>query len=215
MNELMDRRLKKMDHKVKYSKVPMDEHEASALIVRVRNHYNKPARKWPKFIIPVPTVAVIAFMFFQINYQPTNSSQQEITLLSQRPVNTEMKSHQTIQSDEAQQTIEQASSQEENQSSTMVRHTYVIHNEEMYVQTEERVEESELEEPIGSVKPDVPAEQSGASIASQEKIYSVKGTDSSEFVAIKSRRSKGMGSNSVSEQAYYLFEKEESLPMAQ
>ncbi|MCP3029314.1 hypothetical protein [Halobacillus sp. A5] len=216
MNELMDRRLKKMDHKVKYNKVPRDEHEASALIVKVRNHYNKPAKKWPRYIIPVPTVAVLAFIFFQINDQPSSSSQHEISLLSQRSVNTEMKSQQVVHNDEAQQSIEQASDRDDNSSSTMIRHTYVIYNDNMYVQTDDRVEEDDLEEPIGSVEPDSPAEQqSRKSITSEEKIYSVKGSEAEDLVAIKSRRSKGIGSSSVSEQGYYLFKKEDALPMAQ
>ncbi|GGF33873.1 hypothetical protein GCM10010954_36160 [Halobacillus andaensis] len=216
MNELMDRRLKKMNHKVKYNKVPMDQHDASALIVKVRNHTHQPSRKWIKYIFPVPAVAVVAFMFLQINYQPSNSSEQEISFLTQRSLNTEMKSQQFIINDEAQQNIEQASNTENSQSSTMVRHTYIIYNDNMYVQTDEQVDESALEEPIGHVKPETPAEQQrGASVTSEEKIFSVKGTDPNDLIAIKSRRNKGIGSTAVSQHGYFIFEKEEALPMAQ
>ncbi|MFG6150483.1 hypothetical protein [Halobacillus sp. B23F22_1] len=216
MNELMDRRLKKMNHNIKYNKVPMDQHDASALIVKVRNHTHPSSLRWIKYIFPVPAVAVVAFMFFQINYQPSNSSEQEISFLSQRSMNTEMKSQQFITNDEAQKNIEQASNTEDTQSSTMVRHTYIIYDDNMYVQTNEQVDESDLEKPIGHVKPETPAEQQrGASVTSEEKIYSVKGTDHHDQIAIKSRRSTGIGSTAVSQHGYFIFEKEEALPMAQ
>lgn len=216
MNELMDRRLKKMNHNVKYQKVPMDEQEVNKLVNKVTKQTSKPTKNWARAALPVPAVAVLAFVFFQLNYQPPYSSANDISLLSQRSINTEMKSQQLIENEEAQDSIEQASEQGERESSTIVRQTYIIHNDNMFVQTGKRVEKSDLKESLGSVKPENSLDQQrGNSVNSEERIYSIQGVDEQRLVAIKSRRSTGIGSSSISQQGYFIFEREDSLPIAQ
>ncbi|MCP3031842.1 hypothetical protein LF817_10850 [Halobacillus sp. A1] len=211
MNELMDRRLKKMNHNVKYQQVPMDEYEMDKLLNQATNQAPKNSKVWKKSALPMPAAAVLIFMIFQV--QPSHSSQYDTTSLSQRPVHTEMKGQQLIENDEAQHTIEQASAQSEQQTYTMVRHTYIIFNDEMFVQTGETIEKSKLVETIGTVKPETSAElQRRQSITSKENIYSVEGMDENEVIAIKSRRSTG---HETTKKDYYIFQKQDSLPIAQ
>ncbi|MFC7322117.1 hypothetical protein [Halobacillus campisalis] len=211
MNELMDHRLKKMNHNLKYQQVPMDEFEMDKLLNQATNQPPRNSKIWRKAALPMPAAAVLIFMIFQV--QPSHSSQYDTASLSQRPVHTEMKGQQLIENDNVQDTIEQASAQSEQQTYTMVRHTYIIYNDEMFVQTDESIDRSRLVETIGTVKPEASAElQRGQSITSNEKIYSVSGMDEEEVIAIKSRRSTGHG---PTKKDYYIFQKQESLPIAQ
>ncbi|UOR10407.1 hypothetical protein [Halobacillus amylolyticus] len=220
MNDLLDRRLKKMDHNVKYQKVPMRERDIESMIHQVTHHPAKrPAKKWMKLTFPMPAVAVIAFLCFQVSNQPSESTTHKSVPLSERSLVTEHKAQQTSGSSTNVQSIQQTSSMdiaEQKQSSTMVRQTYVMFEDDMFAQTGNRVTETELSKVIGTVKTSTALEQQrNNAFFPEADIYSIKGMDASEKIAIHSRRSTGIGSSSISQQGYFIFEKKEPLPAAQ
>lgn len=96
--------------------------------------------------------------------------------------------------------------------STMIRETYVIHNDQQFVQTGKTVQTEQLGEVLGTIQ----VERMMNEILLQEtEIYSIKGEDDEDRIAIESRRNTGIGSTSISKKGYFVFERKEPLPQAQ
>ncbi|WP_082235620.1 hypothetical protein [Halobacillus massiliensis] len=214
MNELMDHRLKKMNHDVKYKKVPMGEHETHKIIHHVKNRpvRNYRTTHWKK-TLPLSTVAAAAVIAFQFYSYPSNTETQEATLASQRSANIELKEQQMVTAEE-QESIELLSGNKD-EASPIVRKTYVIHKDSLYVQTERQVQPQLLDKSIGTAVPQESSNQRQSSLPQQEKIYAVKGEEEQEAVAIKSWRYVGTGASRINQKGYFIFEREESLPLAQ
>ncbi|MFD2923282.1 hypothetical protein [Halobacillus naozhouensis] len=221
MNDLLDYKLKKMDHNVKYRKVPMKEQDIDEMVQQVTNHQSKkPLKNWIKLTFPMPAVAVIALLCFQVTNQPAESEVHKAAPLSERSLVTELKAQQSLASTSSQdQTVQPLSGTkwtDRKQGPTMIRQTYVMFEEEMYVQTGNRVEKSKLHQVIGTVKPGNASEQHAKQAFFPETdIYSIEGNDSSEKIAIHSRRSTGIGTSSISQQGFFIFKKQQPLPAAQ
>ncbi|UOQ91712.1 hypothetical protein MUO14_14290 [Halobacillus shinanisalinarum] len=220
MNDLLDHRLKKMDHNMKYQKVPMRKPDIENMVHQVTHQPTKrPVKKWMKFTFPMPAVAAIAFLCFQVTNQPSETAMHKAVPLSERSLVTEHKAQQPIESSTNVQSIQQTSGteiSEQKQRSTMVRQTYVMFDDHMFVQTGKRVTETELSKVIGTVKTSTAQEQQrNNAFFPEADIYSIKGADASNKIAIQSRRSTGIGSSSISQQGYFIFEKKEPLPAAQ
>ncbi|WP_173917822.1 hypothetical protein [Halobacillus sp. Marseille-Q1614] len=213
MNELMDHRLKKMNHQVKYEKVPMGEHEVHKMIHQVKNQPATPRTSWAKTALPFPAMAILAVIAFQFYNQPSDTETFDVTLNSQRSADMEMKDLQT-QNIESAEKIELVSGNTKD-TSTIVRQTYIIHNDEFYVQTGRQVQPDELDKPVGTATPKPSESQKFIPFTQHETIYAVKGEDEQHIVAIKSWQSTGIGSGNISQQGYFVFEKEEALPIAQ
>ncbi|WP_079525477.1 hypothetical protein [Halobacillus hunanensis] len=221
MNDLIDHKLKKMDHNVKYRKVPMEERDIDKMVQQVTNHQSKkPTKNWMKITLPMPAVAVIALLCFQVTSQPSQSEVHKASPLSERSLVTELKAQQSVTSTsspgQSVQTLSGTTWTDHKQSPTMIRQTYVMFQNEMYVQTGNRVEKSELHEVIGTVKPGNASEQQPQqAFFPKTDIYSIEGMDSSEKIAIHSRRSTGIGTSSISQKGFFVFEKQQPLPAAQ
>lgn len=210
-----------MDHNVKYRKVPMKERDIDEMVQRVTNHQSKKQMKnWMKITFPMPAVAVIALLCFQVTNDPSQSEVQKASPFPERSLVTELKAQQSVASTssygQSVQPLSGAKWTDRKQSPTMIRQTYVMFENEMYVQTGNRVEESELHQVIGTVKPGNASEQQPQQAFFPETdIYSIEGIDSSEKIAIHSRRSTGIGTSSISQQGFFVFKKQQPLPAAQ
>lgn len=212
MNDLLDHKLKKMDHKVKYKKVPFHEERMQKAVFQ-----GKPKtahRSWLRKTAPVPLVALIALFCFYVSDTPSRTSIYTAAMLPEKSTVTELKTYQQKAELQSGTVVEKSSLTSRQQSSTMVRETYVIHNEHHYIQTGKRVEETELGEVVGTVKGNLSSD-TPTSFFPETKIHSIKGESEKEVIAIQSRRSTGIGSTFISKQGYFVFEKKHRLPSAQ
>ncbi|MGI8316443.1 hypothetical protein [Halobacillus mangrovi] len=207
MNDLLAHKLKKIDKKVKQDKVSFDkEHTHKAVIARMHKP-NGSNQLRVSLMISLPAIALVTFFCLQI--LDTHSGT-PIHTASMHPEKTMAFVAKTAAFHDG--TLDKKSFTSTEASSTMIRETYVIHNNEHFVQTGELVNPEELNEILGLVKNEDSAEElalrrNSSSFFPEAKIYSIKGRDKNEMIAIQSTRSTGIGSSSISNQGYFVFKK--------
>lgn len=211
MNDLLDHKLKKLDHQIKYNYVSFDEEKMKKAVLASQKANNKRSRSWVLRTAPIPLVAVLSLICFQLAF-PSSSTETHLASLS--PVKSNVTEMKTSIYAEPKMLSTKASDQTTltKGKSTMVRETYVLHNNSEFVQTGRTVDPSQLNEVIGTVKIDRLANEP---LLQETKIYSIKGENTEEFIAIQSRRNTGIGSTSISKQGYFVFEHRKPLPAAQ
>ncbi|UOQ44435.1 hypothetical protein MUN89_00085 [Halobacillus salinarum] len=221
MNDLLDRRLKKMNHDVKYNKVAFEEKDIQKIVQKAKQRPHRFRKSWMVRTLPIPAAAVLLFLCFQVMQSPSDQMHTASFLPEKQLADKEKMTQTFDQSNIHQLKGEQSlqGAQAGDQTSTMVRQTYVIHEGARYVQTGQLVDSSRLDEVIGTVQDSTaqtaPSMNHAPMLFPKAKIYSVKGKKDSEAIAIQSRHNSGVGSSSVSQQGYFLFEKEAELKKAQ
>ncbi|TGB01905.1 hypothetical protein [Halobacillus salinus] len=203
MNDLLDRKLKKLDHNIKYDHVPFDKDKTKMAVLEAPKTSRKQSYSWLFKAMPVPLLAALVIVCFQFDFSPSSS---ETHMAAQSPIKsnvTEMKTSIYAEPEMLSNNTEGKATMTKSQS-TMVRETYVFHNDQEYIQTGRTVNQPELHEVIGTVKIEQVANEP---LLEETKIYSIKGEDTDEHIAIQSRRNTGIGSTSISKQGYFVFEK--------
>ena len=84
MNDLLDRRLKKIDHNVKYTKVAFDELNTKKF-VKLAIYTSQPKKRTLLLCtLPLPVLAFSAVLFFQIFDTPSSTSIQTGSMVSDK-----------------------------------------------------------------------------------------------------------------------------------
>lgn len=207
MSDLIDRKLKKMNKEIKFDEVPFDQRHMHKSILQSLRRKPKKQSTWIKKSSPIPA-AVILLIITGLHLSQAEPNTETAGLMTERIPTPELK---TATSETTPSFAKQASPHHAN-TSKMVRETYVIHEDEQFIQTGKRVTSEELGEVIGTVEQKLPDEntQSLASVAHflpETKIYKIKGNEAKDRIAIQSWRSTGIGTTAVSKQGYFVFEK--------
>ncbi|WP_226585307.1 hypothetical protein [Halobacillus litoralis] len=201
MSDLIDRKLKKLNQDIKYDQVPYDQRYMKrnvhqSLKSRPKKH---PEFKMKSWLLPVMTLLIL---FTAVQLASTKTEMEEAGLLTPK---------------ESAAGFKVASAKKEaafmNQpASKMVQETYVIHQDEQFYQTGKTVSPDQLGEVIGTITPshlDESLKEAGE-FQTETKIFTIKGVENQNKIAIRSWRNTGIGAATISTEGYYVFEKSEA-----
>ncbi|QAS52511.1 hypothetical protein [Halobacillus litoralis] len=218
MSDIMDRKLKKMNQDVKYCQVPFDRRhmQRSVLHSLKRKRIRKVSRL--KKIAPLPIFMTLLFTGLHLFSPASPPASEQASLLPEKSTAAELKS--VTHASKASHTNGQSAVPPSNNTSMMVRETYVIHEDEQFVQTGNRIPKEQLGEVVGTIEHKPPTEnqnklESVTAFLPKTKIYKIKGSEGENSIAIQSWRSTGVGSTSISKQGYFIFEKSRPMKNAQ
>ncbi len=220
MNDLLDRRLKKMNHNVKYKRVSFKEKDIQRMVRRTKQKSARSSKSWMKLALPIPIVTLLAAMVLLYFNTPSRTPMYTAATLEDKQVTTSLKSVPIFDKSDINQTkaFDRGASTEA-ETSTIIQETYVIHNGERYVQTGQVVKASQLDQVIGTVTENQSKVQKPANtppnLFPKAKIYSIEGKEASKYIAIQSRHNIGIGTSSVSKQGIFIFEKQKQLAKSQ
>ncbi|WP_281659398.1 hypothetical protein [Halobacillus sp. Cin3] len=201
MNDLTDRKLKKMNHRVKYDHVPFDERYMKKNVIHTMNHGK--TRHKSSFLMKkklwVP--AFVTAAAFTVTWNTNGPSTEEAGSMAYQST----PSHVKVPAPAAGADIAHTSS-------TMVRETYIIYEDEEFHQTNTLVSKEQLGEVVGVIGHQSPGEEAEPltqvnNFQPEAKIYTIKGENQTDKVAVQSWRNTGIGSPTVSTQGYFVFEK--------
>ncbi|MBA2176715.1 hypothetical protein H0266_17640 [Halobacillus locisalis] len=211
MNDLLDRKLKKLDRQLKYDEVPFDEEHMKKAVLRAPKARPSTTPSWIRRTAPLPLIAALTFFCIQFVTNPADHAIYTANMLPSKSSVTELKTQTNanlLSFDQKKADITSPSPKQ----STMIRETYVIHNDHQFVQTGKTVQTEELGEVLGTIQIKRMMDET---LRQETEIYSIKGEDDEDRIAIESRRNTGIGSTSISKQGYFVFERKEPLPQAQ
>ncbi|MCA0972566.1 hypothetical protein LCM20_18365 [Halobacillus litoralis] len=202
MNDLLDRKLKKLDHNIKYDQVTFNEARTKKAVLNAPKSETTPP-SWFKKAAPLPLIAVAIILCFQLLQAPPSTDTHMASLSPEKNVTSDMKTPVFSEAKFLSGEGIQSTSTQPVKRSTMVRETYVLHNNHEFVQTGQTVQESQLKDVVGTAEIEP---LSHDSYTHETKIYSIEGENPEKVIAIQSRRNTGIGSTSISKQGYFVFE---------
>lgn len=218
MSDLIDRKLKKFNQETKYDHVPFDKRYTYKSVLRSLDKKQTKKVNWMKRYPPLPLIAVLILSCLQLSQGPSHTTKHTASPLTEKNSITELKTDKSIT--EVSFASDTSGSKYSASPSKMVRETYVIHRDESFVQTDQRVESEQLDEVIGTIQHPRPVKDTYkltnvTAFYPQTKIYSIKGKDKQDKIAIQSWGNTGLGSTSTGKQGYFIFEKKPGPAIAQ
>ncbi|MYL39916.1 hypothetical protein [Halobacillus litoralis] len=204
MNDLTDRKLRKMNHRVKYDHVPFDERYMKKNVIQSM-HKGSPRPKsgsWMRKKLWVP--AFVTAAAFTVTWNADHPASDEAGRMAYKSISSHVKTYGGASGADMAHTP-----------SPIVRETYIIYEDKEFHQTSTRVSKEQLGEVVGVIGHQSPGEEAEPltrvnNFQPEAKIYTIKGEKHTDKVAVQSWRSTSIGPASLSRQGYFVFEKHPS-----